>query len=78
MMRHSRGAGLAGITKGEPRWCFVGSYYTAVPSPGVAAFIGFAAQVKPIRLESAEASTCHTLPFGFNPRDATGTQGTGV
>ncbi len=42
-----------------------------VPSPGVAAFIGFAGQAKPVRFESAGASALHTpLPFGFNPRDA--------
>ncbi len=41
-----------------------------VPSPGVAAFIGFAAQAKLVRLENAGASTLHILPFGFNPGDA--------
>ncbi len=49
-----------------------------VPSPGVTAFICFAAQAKPIRFESAGAPALHTLPFGFNPGDATGTQGIGV
>ncbi len=44
----------------------------------MAAFIGFAAQRKPIRFESAGASALHTLPFGFNPGDATGMQGIGV
>ncbi len=39
--------------------------------PGVAAFIGFAAEVKLVRFESAGASALHTLPFGFNPVDAT-------
>ncbi len=42
-----------------------------VPGPGIAAFIGFAAQAKLDRLESSS----HTLPFGFNPDDATRTQG---
>ncbi len=38
-----------------------------VPSPGVDAFIGFAAYVKLVlRFESARASALHTLPFGFN------------
>ncbi len=41
-----------------------------VPSPGVAAFIGFAAQAKLARFEIAGASALHTLPFGFNPGDA--------
>ncbi len=42
-----------------------------VNSPGVAAFIGFAAQAKPVRFEGAGASTLHTpLPFGFGPGDA--------
>ncbi len=40
------------------------------PSPGVAAFIGFAAQAKPARFESAGASALHTLTFVFNPGDA--------
>ncbi len=45
------------------------------PVPGVAAFIGFAAQVKPVRFESAGAP----LRFGFNPGDAmSGMQGIGV
>ncbi len=42
------------------------------------AFIGFAAQAKPARFESAGASSLHTLPFGFNPGDATGMQEIGV
>ncbi len=46
--------------------------------PGVAAFIAFAAKAKSARFESAGASNLHTLPFGFNPGDATGTQGIGV
>ncbi len=49
-----------------------------VPSPRVAAHIGFAAQVKPARFVRAGAPALHTLPFGFNPGDATGTQGIGV
>ncbi len=49
-----------------------------VPGPGVAKFIGFAAQAKLVRFESTEASALHTLPFGLNPGDATGTQGIGV
>ncbi len=48
--------------------------HVELPSHGVAAFIGFAAQAKPVRFESAGASTLHTLPFSFNPGDATGTQ----
>ncbi len=46
-----------------------------VPSPDAAAFTGFTAQAKPVCFESAEASSLHTLPFGFNPGDATTTQG---
>ncbi len=39
----------------------------------------FAAQAKLTRFENAGASVFHTpLPFGFNPGDATGTQGIGV
>ncbi len=45
---------------------------------GVAAFIDFAAQAKPARFVSAGAAALHTLPFSFNPGDATGTQGIGV
>ncbi len=50
------------------------------PCPGVAAFIGLPAQAKLARLKSAGAFAIriHTLPFGFNPGDATGTQGIGV
>ncbi len=49
------------------------SQHTEVPSPGVAAFIGFAAQAKLVQF------VLNTLPFGFNPGDAvTGTQGIGV
>ncbi len=44
-------------------------YHAEVPSPGVAAFTGFADQAKPVRFDSAEASPLHTLPFGFNPED---------
>ncbi len=34
--------------------------------------------LQPVRCESAGASALHTLPFGFNPGDAAGTQGMGV
>ncbi len=46
-----------------------------VPNSGVAALIGFAAQTKLIRFESARASAIHTSPplFGLTPGDATGT-----
>ncbi len=46
-----------------------------VPSPGVAAFIGFAVQARLVWFVSAGAPTLHTLPFGFTPGDAMGTQG---
>ncbi len=60
--------GLSRITNGEA-WCyFMGSTHTEVPSPG------FAAQSKHVRFESAVASVLHTLPFGYNPGHATGTQ----
>ncbi len=36
-------------------------YHTEVPSPGVAVFIGFAAQANLARFESARASTLHIL-----------------
>ncbi len=42
------------------------------PSPSAAAFIGFAAQAKPVRFGSAGTSPLHTLPFGFNQGDAGG------
>ncbi len=48
----------------------MGSYHAEVPSPGVAALIGFAAQAKPVRFESTGASAPHTLTFVFNPGDA--------
>ncbi len=48
----------------------MGSYHTEVPSSGVAAFIGLAAQAKLARLESAGAPALHTLFFSFNPGDA--------
>ncbi len=38
-----------------------------VPSPGVAAFIGFSAQGKLVQFESAGASTLNTFPFDFYP-----------
>ncbi len=56
----------------------MGSWHTEVLSPGVVAFIGFAAQAKPVQFESAGEPALHTFPFGFNPGDATGTQGMGV
>ncbi len=46
--------------------------------PGVAEFIGFAAQAKPVRFESAGASALHTYSLGFNPGDAVGAQGIGI
>ncbi len=41
----------------------------------VAALSGFAAKAKPVRIVSAGAPALHTLSFGFNPDDATETQG---
>ncbi len=38
----------AGITKGDTWWCFLGSKHADVSSSGVAAFIGFATQAKPV------------------------------
>ncbi len=48
-----------------------------VPSPGVAAFTGFAAQAKLVCLvrERRSVRSSPTLPFGFNPCDVTGTEG---
>ncbi len=60
---------------------FVGGWHNEVPSPGVAARIGFAVQVKVAWLVSERQSvhSSHTLSFGSDPGDAvTGTQGTGV
>ncbi len=53
----------------------MGSKHIKVPSPGVAVLIGFTAQAKPVRFESAGASALHTLPFGLNPGDVAGSQG---
>ncbi len=47
------------------------SQHTEGPSPGVAAFIGFIVQAKPLRFESAGASALRTVTFSFNPGDAT-------
>ncbi len=52
----------------------MGRLHTEVHSPVAAAFIGFAAQVKPARFESAGAFALHTRPFGLNLGDASGTQ----
>ncbi len=49
-----------------------------VPSSGVSAFIGFAAQAKLTLLGSAGTSVLSALPFGFDPGDAMGTQEIGV
>ncbi len=78
LRRHSPWAGWAGITNGEAWRCFINSYQTEVLSPGVAEFIGFAAQAKPVQFESAGASALHTLPFGLSPGDAVETQGIGI
>ncbi len=52
----------------------MGKYHAEVPSPSVAAVIGFAAKAKLARYESAGASALHALPGGYNPGDAvTGT-----
>ncbi len=47
------------------------SWVVSTPRSPVMAFIGFAAQAKPVWFESAGASALHihTLPFGFNPGD---------
>ncbi len=52
----------------------LGNWHAEMPSPGVAAIIGFAAQTKLLWVESA----LHTLHINFNPGDATVTQGIGV
>ncbi len=54
------------------------SEYTEVPSPDVAALIGFAAQTEPVRFVSAGAPAFYTLSVGFNPGDAKGSQRMGV
>ncbi len=56
----------------------MGRQHAEVPSPGVVVFIDFTAQAKLSRFERAEVSVLRTLPFGFNPGDALGTQGKGV
>ncbi len=53
----------------------MGRQHIEVPSPDLAAFIGFAAQAKLARYESAGVSAFHALLIGFNPSDAMGTQG---
>ncbi len=49
--------------------------HAEVPSPGVASFIGLAAEAQIARLDSAGASTLHTSPFLVLIQ---GTQGIGV
>ncbi len=60
---------------------FHGSLHAEVPSSGVAAVRGFAAQAK-LSLPGLRAPErplfTYTPPFGSNPGDATGTQGIGV
>ncbi len=46
---------------------FLDSWHAEVLSSGVAAYSGFAAEVKLVRLVSAGACALHTLLFGFNP-----------
>ncbi len=57
---------LEAAFKGEP---------TEVPSPGAAAFTGFAAQAKPVRFVSARVSALHTPSVLVLIQ---GTQGIGV
>ncbi len=54
----------------------MGKQPAEAPSPGVAAFIGFAAQAKPVRFESAGVSAFHA--HTFNLGDTAGAQGIGV
>ncbi len=54
------------------------SQHIEVPSPRVAAYIGFAAQANLVRFENAGASTLNDLTPSFNPGGATGTQRVGV
>ncbi len=54
------------------------SRHAEVHSPGVAAVIGFAAQAKPVRFESAVTIALHTLPFRFNAGGVMGMQRIGV
>ncbi len=54
------------------------SWVGSTPRSPVPAFIGLAAQAKLVRFVSAGASALHTLLFGFNPGEATGTQGIGA
>ncbi len=56
----------------------IGSWHTEVLNPGVAAFIGFAAQAKLVPIGSDGASALHTLHFTSTSDDATGAQGIGV
>ncbi len=51
------------------------SKHAEVPSLGMAAFVGFAAQAKLVRFVSAGAFALHTLPFGFEPGFVTVAQG---
>ncbi len=54
------GPGSAGISNGETWSYFIGIEHIEAPSPGVAAFIGFAAQTMSGRFESAGAFALHT------------------
>ncbi len=60
------------VEPASPMWRFVDWWST---SPGVTALIGFVAQTKLARFVNFGASVLHTLPFGFDPGDAAGTQG---
>ncbi len=62
--------------KWEKLYC--GFWRTEVAHPGAAAFISFAAEAKLVRFDSVGTLARHAFPFGFNPGDATGTQGIGV
>ncbi len=55
------------------------SYVSRVSSPGVAEFIGFAAQAKLVRFENdISIRSPQTPTFGSNPGDVTEMQGIGI
>ncbi len=56
----------------------MGHKHTEVPSASATAFLGFAAQAKLAGFVIIEVSALHTLHFGFNPGNATGTQEIGI
>ncbi len=67
LMAAFTGLSRAGVTDGFDQLVII--INSEVRSPGVAPFIGFTAQVKPVRLESTGASVFHTRWHDGDARD---------